>query len=251
MRTWMLNDNFIEKNILSFLGMFSNLRKENIDRTFMSSINPAVKFVSTLLVILSVSLSKSIYYVAIVSGFLLVSALSLDKRSLKKVAIIIAIAFLFASFIMIPSLFILKVSNAVVMILKITVSVLCVNILIYSTPTNQMTKSLKALFLPDILILIIETALKHIVIVGDMSVNMMYALKKRTIGARKKKEHALWGILGVLFIKSTIMSDNMHDAMRCRGFNGDYKSLPSLKLGEADLVYILFVLIIIFTGMVL
>ena len=46
------------------------------------------------------------------------------------------------------------------------------------------------------------------------------------------------GILGITFLKSEEMADEMHAAMYCRGFTGDYPMSPKESLHIADLFYI-------------
>jgi cobalt/nickel transport system permease protein len=42
------------------------------------------------------------------------------------------------------------------------------------------------------------------------------------VGKNRRKEKSASGVLGVTFLKSRQMADDMHQAMVCRGFDGTY-----------------------------
>jgi cobalt/nickel transport system permease protein len=258
MNVRILKKGFIEKNILSFFGVFSNLRREKTAPSFLSSVNPAVKFLSVLALILSVSLSRELSYVLFIGIVCFVTAAIFPRKELKKILTLVGVAFLFALIIILPSVFLFKTYSSLFIVLKITVSVLCVNVFVYSTRPAEISSSLKALFVPDVIIFIIGITIKHIIISGDTAVNMLMALKKRTIGDFRtlrnvygvKHAQSLFGMLGVLFIKSKNMSENAYDAMVCRGFNGEYEKTGSLKLCLHDYMYITLILLMLFSGVI-
>lgn len=51
---------------------------------------------------------------------------------------------------------------------------------------------------------------------GEHSINLLFALKLRSIGITSNKYNSLTGIMGNLFIKSYKMSEEMFHAMECR-----------------------------------
>ncbi|MFH1223898.1 MAG: energy-coupling factor transporter transmembrane component T [Pseudomonadota bacterium] len=248
MRVRIIKGNFIEKNVLSFFGVFSNLRREKTSPSFLSSVNPIVKFLSVLVLVLSVSLSGKLSYVLFIGIIVTVAAAIFPRRELKKILTVAGASVLFAFIIMLPSVFLFKTTASFFIVLKIAVSVLCVNVFVYSTNPVQITQSLKVLFVPDVIIFIVGITVKHIVIVGDTAVNMLLALKKKTVGEFKTARESMFGLFGVLFIKSKNMSESMYDAMVCRGFNGEYKRTSLLKLGLSDYMYIALILLMLFSG---
>jgi energy-coupling factor transporter ATP-binding protein EcfA2 len=92
------------------------------------------------------------------------------------------------------------------------------NLLSHNTKWSEISKSLKLLFIPDIFIWIIDITIKYIVLLGEHSINLLYALKLRAIGITSNKYNSLTGIMGNLFIKSYKASEEMFYAMECRGF---------------------------------
>ena len=59
------------------------------------------------------------------------------------------------------------------------------------------------------------------------------------------KGRALSGVLGVTFLKSREMADEMYGAMACRGFEGEYTKLRTRALSWKDGVTALFLVAMI------
>jgi cobalt/nickel transport system permease protein len=74
---------------------------------------------------------------------------------------------------------------------------------------------------------------------GEFTLNMMYALKLRSVGKNKNKYTSLSGIAGSMFIKSKEMAEDMYAAMECRGFTGEYQVYNKFKFTLADFAYIM------------
>ena len=83
-----------------------------------------------------------------------------------------------------------------------------------------------------------DITIKYIVLLGEHSINLLFALKLRSIGITSNKYNSLTGIMGNLFIKSYKMSDEMFHAMECRGFIGEYTTKVNLKLKKMDYAYL-------------
>jgi cobalt/nickel transport system permease protein len=81
--------------------------------------------------------------------------------------------------------------------------------------------------------------MKYIVMLGDFTLNMLYALKLRSIGRNQSKYTALSGIAGTMFIKSKEMAEEMYYAMECRGFTGKYQVYAKTRLTIIDYIYII------------
>jgi cobalt/nickel transport system permease protein len=72
-------------------------------------------------------------------------------------------------------------------------------------------------------------------------------LKLRSVGRNKEKYTSVSGVAGTMFIKSKEMSEEMYEAMECRGFTGEYKRAKLNKPGLWDVLFILLVVLIILT----
>jgi len=100
-----------------------------------------------------------------------------------------------------------------------------------------MMGSLKMFFVPDIFIFAIDITIKYITILGELALNMLYALRLRSVGRSRDKHTPLAGIAGTMFIKSKEMSEELYNAMECRGFSGEYKFPGKFKPAIFDFLY--------------
>jgi cobalt/nickel transport system permease protein len=140
---------------------------------------------------------------------------------------------------LIPSMFYGNIYNSMLIFQKLILSILLMNLLAHNTKWSEMSKALKLIFIPDIFIWIMDITLKYIVLLGEFSINLLYALRLRAIGITSNKYNSLTGIIGSLFFKSYKMSEEMFHAMECRGFIGEYTTKVNLKLKKVDYIYLI------------
>lgn len=230
---------FINKSILSILKMLTKLKynSEYVSNRF--GINTITKLISAILLIILVSLSRSSAFLTIVDVYLLVIISMLKAQEIKhiiKMAVVVAI---FTLIILLPSFFMGNENNSLMIVIKTLTTITVVNITSYITQWNDITKALKLFFIPDIFILVLDITVKYIVIFGEFSLNMLYALKLRSVGKNKSKNNSLSGIMGTMFIKSKEMAEEMYGAMECRGFTGEYKLHSKYKFSLKDMLCII------------
>lgn len=77
--------------------------------------------------------------------------------------------------------------------------------------------------LPSIFIFTLDITLKYISVLGEMCAAILTSVRLRSVGKNPQKAKALSGVLGISFLKSGEMAEEMHTAMCCRGFTGEYK----------------------------
>ena len=238
---------FIDKSILSIFYVLTRFRQQTKLGTDKFGINALIKLISTLLIIIFVSLTKSFTFVLIANVLILVLINFLSINEMKhvlKVSIMVAI---FTFIILLPSILLGYGNNTLMITLKVLVSVASVNILACTTQWNELIISLKVFRVPDMFIFVLDITIKYIIILGEFSLNMVYALKLRSIGKNNKKSTALSGIVGTMFIKSKEMAEEMYGAMESRGFTGTYKVYKKFKLKLVDYICIMFNLVFIIT----
>jgi len=239
-------DAFIDKSILSFVNMLSKIQRSNCSRYsgFIYDINPQLKLVSTLLAVIIVSVSRSFYFLAFACTLVIVQLSFVAKKDVKKILSLDFFVFIFTLVILAPSILGGNMKNSLLILLKTVSTVSFVNILSFTTKWHEVTKSLKLVFIPDLFIFVLDTTIKYIYILGQLSLEMMYSLRLRMIGKNNKKYQALSKIIGNLFIKSMEMGNEMYYAMECRGFNGEYPSAVNMKFTIKDMVYAVFVILL-------
>lgn len=115
--------------------------------------------------------------------------------------------------------------NNVILVLKVFVSMEMVNIFNHTTQWNHITAGLRKLHVPGIFIFTLDITLKYIVLLGQLINDLLTAMSLRAVGKNKKEYQSIGGVMGVTFLRSVEMSQEMYDAMKCRGFTDDYKGL--------------------------
>ena len=229
---------YIEKSIFSLIKIISIIRQNKNQDKLVYSINPTLKVISTILMILCVSISRSFIYILIIDIYVLINLFLMEKKSRKRILFKSLIFPLVTLIALIPSMFYGNIYNSLLLFQKLIITILLMNLLSHNTKWSEISKSLKLLFIPDIFIWIMDITIKYIVLLGEHSINLLYALKLRSIGITSNKYNSLTGIMGNLFIKSYKMSEEMFHAMECRGFVGEYTTKVNLKLKKIDYVYL-------------
>ena len=213
-------DHFIGKSIMEVLKLLERFRMNGSIRP--SKMNTSVRLLLVILLILvsSVSTNMAVTYV-ILAGFAVRLAL-LNAKQIRLVLQTGIMTFLLSALLLLPSVFLGSPKTLLTVSIKAFLSVGLLQCLAVSTPWNQLTKALRSFHVPGVFILTLDLTLKYIRILGTMCQEMLEALKLRSIGKNPRKSQAATGILGVTFLKSQEMAEEMYGAMVCRGFDGEY-----------------------------
>jgi cobalt/nickel transport system permease protein len=225
---------FIDRSILSFLGVLSKGRPRGGKEEGRVRMDPLVKVLSVFLVILLVALARSPFFFALAGTGLLVV---LSLQSAARIAIVLKTSLavgVFTVLILLPSAFWGFGSSLVLITVKVLISVASVKLVSTTTEWASISGAFKRLGAPDLFILVFDIALKYITLLGEFALAMLYALKLRSVGKNTGKTASLSGIAGTLFLKSKEMAEDMYAAMECRGFSGEYRAGRRLRLGFLD-----------------
>ena len=131
-------------------------------------------------------------------------------------------ASVFSAFLVLPAIWLGNGSNVLLIPCKTFLTVAALGLLTRFLPWNQLTAAMRVFHLPQVVIFIFDTTLRYIVLLGEIAGEMLTALKLRSIGHNPHKGRAISGILGVMFLRSREMSEEMYQAMVCRGYTGEY-----------------------------
>lgn len=237
-------DAFINRSILSILGVLSKLKLRTDLKSKRALINPTLRLGAVMLVVLLTSLSQSHAFVFAIDAFLLMLVSMLRVKDIKYILKMGLLVSFFSLIIMLPSIM-LGNKNGLFIVIKVITTVTVLNILTATTSWSDITCSLKLLHIPDIFILVLDITMKYILILGEFSLNMLYALKLKSIGKSRVKNSSLSGIIGTMFIKSKDMAEEMYSAMECRGFTGEYSVRRKYKLGISDVIFVIINIMVI------
>jgi len=234
-------DRFIDKSIISFFGVLGRIRARggNHSATLGVTIHPALRLVSCLAMVLLTSLSRNIYFLGVVGTLELLIISSLSGQRIANILKAGCVAALFAFIIFLPSALWGNWPGVIVVAVKVLLSVMAAALVSATTDWNSITRGFATLRLPDIFILVLDLAIKYILLLGGLVLDMLYALKLRSVGKNESKTNSLAGIAGTTFLKSKEAADEMYAAMECRGFSGSYRVGQRSSLRIWDYLFIL------------
>ena len=232
------DERFLDKSILAILSVLGRIRRiGSYSNKKYYKLNGAIKVIFTFINILLLSLSRSFLFILIFDFCLLISLIFIERNDRKSILVLSVVIPVLTSIMLIPSFASGNTRNCILLVTKVAGTILSVNILSYTTKWDHVTKALKLFFIPDLFIWVMDITVKYIVILGEHSLNFLYALKLRSTGKNNRKYNSLSRIMGNLFLKSKDMGEEMFSAMECRGFTGEYDSLVKFKVNKIDMLY--------------
>ena len=214
-------DGFLTRSILSLMSMLAAFRAKTV--SYGAKYPAPLKLLVCLAMILLTSLAHNMLIVYIILAILLAHIVFLKSELLVKTVTTALVAACLSAVILIPAIFLGSPQSMLTVSIKVFVSVGLVGLLASTTEWNRLTAGLAAFHIPDVFIFTLDITLKYIVILGNISMDMLNALRLRSIGRNRSKAESLSGVLGVTFLKSRQMSEEMFQAMQCRGFEGEYR----------------------------
>lgn len=214
-------DSFLTKSLLSLMGVLKSFRAKT--SSYGSNYPAPLKLIVCLGMIILTTCAHNMVICYAVLAVLMIHICFLNREWLVRTISIMSFAALLSAVLLVPSIFLGSPQSMLTVSIKVFITVGLVGLLAATTEWNKITAGLAAFHVPNIFIFTLDITLKYIVILGDVSVDMLNALKLRSVGRNRSKAQSLSGILGVTFMKSKQMSEEMHQAMVCRGFEGEYR----------------------------
>ena len=98
---------------------------------------------------------------------------------------------------------------------------------------------MRTFHVPSLFIFTLDITLKYISVLGEICVEILRSVSLRSVGKNPDKAKSFSGILGITFLKSSEMAEEMYASMCCRGFTGEYSIGQKYKIRVTDIFYIL------------
>jgi cobalt/nickel transport system permease protein len=278
--------NFVEKTLFEIAGMMERSifsEKYASSKGFLQSIDPRVKLITILLLIVTTSFINKTEIILVIYAMTLFFAY-LSKVDIfffiKRVWLFIPI---FSGMVAFPAIFNImtpgeplvtlvnfdrtihfwlfqftKISitkegvlGALMFISRVSTSVSLIVLLTLTTRWADVMKSLQTLGVPRIFVLVLSMTYQYIFLLLRLIQEMHYAKKSRTIKTNmthegiKKEQNWVASRIGTVLMKSYKMSEEIHSAMVSRGFHGEIKSHGTFKVKNIDRVWTAFSLVFI------
>ncbi len=208
-------------------------------------------------VILAASLSGSIpVLIALYAVILVVAAASRIPFDFFVKRVWLGIP-LFAGLVVIPSIFFVPgpslfelqlgplmiapsipgIIGAILFVIRVGVSVSLAVLLVLTTPWADLLKSLQAIRVPQVFILVLAMTYRYIFLFLHLANGMFEARKSRVVARTSGAEQRRWiaGTMGNLLNRSVKMSNDVYAAMVARGFTGTIRSLQAYRMRASRL----------------
>jgi cobalt/nickel transport system permease protein len=234
------------------------------------SIDPRVKLVSILGLLISIGLSHNLWLIAAIYLLLLFfawrSAIPTDFF-IKRVWL--ALPF-FTGLVVLPALFITPgptlvqlplglvitrtgLNTVLFLLLRVSASVSATLLLILTTRWNAVLSALSVLRVPDVFVLILGMTYRYIYLFLHTANDMFLSRKSRVVGRMDTAEERklMAATAATLLGKSLDLSSEVYLAMQSRGFQGTVVTLKPFSMKASDWGWLLFFLGVTILSLVL
>jgi Cobalt transport protein. len=227
-------DTFINKSIFAVLGVISRVRKQSMIEGSAYSAGAPVKLLGTMLIVLYIAVTNQPSFLKFIFVYELIVLCIMRPEVIKRILQVSTAAAALTFIVMLPALLWGNTYSCIMITSKVFLTISAVNMMSFTTRWNGITGALKKVHFPDMFIFVLDITIKYIVMLGDLVLNMLYALKLRSVGKNRGKYGSLAGVAGTAYIKSQEMAVEMYHAMECRGFDGEYKAAAGNRFTKAD-----------------
>ncbi len=126
--------------------------------------------------------------------------------------------------------------GAVLFVARVGVSVSLAVLLVMTTPWADLLKSLQAIRVPQLFILVLAMTYRYIFLFLHLANGMFEARKSRTVARTSGGEQRRWigGSMGNLLNRSVKMSNDVYAAMVARGFSGSIRTFQEYRMRASD-----------------
>jgi len=235
--------------------------------SFYHSLDPRVKIITSLFLIISIILTPPKLFITFAAYFVFILLALVFSRIplvyvLRKALIVIPFVIVIGFFL--PLCNIGEVSGSFSwralslrmnydsllilwnVLIKAFLSVICMVLLISSTKYPSFLKGLELLKIPQVIILVLSFMYRYIFIIEDEFMTMQLAQASRSPYNRRFMAIRVFSnILGVLFIRSYERAESVYFAMCARRFNGVIYSEKELKFTAKDWIFLVSFLIML------
>jgi cobalt/nickel transport system permease protein len=128
------------------------------------------------------------------------------------------------------------VAGAILFVTRVGVSVSLAVLLVMTTPWADLLKSLRAVRVPQIFVLILSMTYRYIFLFLHTTNGLFLARKSRIVARTSGAEQRRWiaGSMGNLTSRSFKMSNDVYAAMMARGFGGEMRTYSDYHMQAGD-----------------
>ena len=228
---------FLTKSIEAVLKTLAKLSfQEGKERG--QSVSPSLKLSGTMLLILLTACSRNYVFVLLMCGAVTIRLAFFSADALRQIVSTTLGAVLFSMLLLLPAVCMGNPRAIINITTRVYVSVTLIGILSAGTSWNRLSAGMREFHIPSLFIFTLDITLKYITILGGLCGDILTSLRMRSIGKNPDKAKSLSGVLGITFLKSQEMAQEMHAAMCCRGFTGEYEKKRKREQCSGNLLFV-------------
>jgi cobalt/nickel transport system permease protein len=108
--------------------------------------------------------------------------------------------------------------------------------LIATMPFSTLGHAIYRLRVPEKIVYLLLMTYRYIFVIEEEYLRLMRAAKIRGFrpGTNANTYRTYSYVIGMLFVRATVRAERVHQAMRCRGFNGKFYSLQEFQIDSAS-----------------
>ena len=234
------SDYFISKTLLRIMKILRALRYQSRRKQLENFSAAGAIFFAGILILLCVSSRTTNFLFCVLAAELIFLCL-LDGGAIRAIIRNSFMAAIFGEVFILPSFFLGNTTLLIILPLKIFLTTTALGLLTNFFRWHRLTEALRKFRVPAVVIFILDTTLRYIFLLGEISQDLLTALKLRSVGKNRNKKKSASGVLGVVFLKSKEMSAEMYQAMICRCFTGEYSGASKNFFRRGDLIFLILV----------
>ena len=125
--------------------------------------------------------------------------------------------------------------------LRTGISISFAVLLLMTTRWQRITGAFASMRLPQIVVAVLDMAYRYIFFLTESAREMFEARFLRTVGkvTASESRRQTGSSVAILFLKSHAIGDEVYDAMRCRGYSGNFRNLRKPRMSASDFVFLL------------
>jgi cobalt/nickel transport system permease protein len=223
---------------------------------WLQRLDPRAKMIAALIAVVAASLTGSVAGLALLYGAtLMAAAASRVPFGFFVKRVWLGVPF-FAGIVVLPAIFFVPgarlfdlglgplhiapsingLAGAAVFVSRVGVSVSLAVLLVVTTPWADVLKSLRALKVPQVFVLLLSMTYRYIFLFLHTANGILLARKSRVVGKTSGGEQRRWitGTMGNLMSRAFKMSNDVYAAMLARGFGGEVRTFSTYRLRAAD-----------------
>ncbi|MEN6350286.1 MAG: cobalt ECF transporter T component CbiQ [Syntrophomonas sp.] len=136
------------------------------------------------------------------------------------------------------------VTAALFLFMRTGLSLSLGTLLVLTTPMARLLHSIRILRVPALLVMVVEMSYRYLMLLLTVSLEMFEAREMRTVGILPgAMQRTIAGSsFAALFNRSIVLSEEVYQAMTCRGYTGEAVDSQKLALKHLDFASAIFVL---------